>query len=368
MLLGIGAFAQTTAKLSLDEISQVIQTFDQLSPEDQALWLGEKWEQVSDVRWLPILQKLATRELMFRQGSRPDLDPMVAAMKLAFKRWYELDPQTAREAILREIASPYPRFGKDALGILPEPTLPVEEHVIAKHLILLGRPAPVAPSAVNKEDYFHRFDAMATQQIYEANLASLLFRYADRDVLSEVLPVFESRLAERNCNAQFNEIAFLLKLNADAADSLMRAVASNRPAGHGGCVLELYSKVGSLASSPVLENFAIQSLNDEDLLVATEALRYLHQYGSAKAEKPIFERLTIWNAKWHNRVSELIPPNAPAYSDEMLELNPNQAERSFGIELVQALLRGPSWHADEARIQQIFSLALEPATSADTVH
>jgi hypothetical protein len=117
-----------------------------------------------------------------------------------------------------------------------------------------------------------------------------------------------------------------------------------------------------------LENFAIQSLNDEDLLVATEALRYLHQYGSAKAEKPIFERLTIWNAKWHNRVSELIPPNAPAYSDEMLELNPNQAERSFGIELVQALLRGPSWHADEARIQQIFSLALEPATSADTVH
>jgi hypothetical protein len=87
--------------------------------------LLEKWTQASDARWLPVLQKLAGRELILRHGSRPDLDPVVAVTKIALKRWYELDPQTGREAILSEIANPLPRFGEDALGILPDRTLVV---------------------------------------------------------------------------------------------------------------------------------------------------------------------------------------------------------------------------------------------------
>jgi len=232
---------------------------------------------------------------------------------------------------------------------------------------LLSAPTPIVPSAANKDRYLHRFDAMAERQIYEANLASLLFRYADRDVLPDVLPVFQNRLAERNCNAQFNEIAFLLKVNAEAADSVMREVVSNRPAGHAGCVLEFYSKIGALVRSPVLERFAIESLNDEDLHVATEALRYLRRYGSAKAERPIFERLTSWNAQWRDRVSELIPVRERAASDATLEFDPNQAERSFGMELAQALLRGHEWHADLVNIRQIFSLALDPSASVDAL-
>ncbi len=79
----IGAFAQTGAKLGFDEISQVIQTFEQLPPEDQELWLDQQWRQVSDARWLPVLQKLAAREPILRQGSRPDLDPVAAVTKIA---------------------------------------------------------------------------------------------------------------------------------------------------------------------------------------------------------------------------------------------------------------------------------------------
>jgi hypothetical protein len=364
---GICAFAQTGERLGFDEISQVIQTFEQLPPEDQRLWLDRKWTQVSDARWLPVLQKLAARELILRQGSRPDLDPGVAVTEIALKRWYELDPQTGREAILREIASPLPRFGEDALGMLPDRTLQVEQHIIAKHFALLSAPAPIVPSGANRYTYLHRFDTMAAHQIYEANLASLLFRYADGDVLPEVLPIFQNRLAEGNCNAQFNEIAFLLKVNADAADLVMREVLSNRPTGHAGCVLEFYSKIGALVRSPILERFAIESLNDDDLFAAADALRYLRRYGSAKAEKPIFERLTSWNAKWRGRVSELIPANEPATFDDQLEFNPNQAERSFGMELARALVRGHEWHADEVGIRQIFSLALDPTASADTL-
>jgi len=123
----------------------------------------------------------------------------------------------------------------------------------------------------------------------------------------------------------------------------------------------------SACQKPILERFAIESLNDEDLHAAADALRYLRRYGSAKAERPIFERLTSWNAKWRGRVSEVIPANEPASSDAMLEFNPNQAERSFGMELVQALVRGHEWHADEIHIREIYSLALDPTASADAL-
>jgi len=362
----ICAGAQTDAKLGFDEISQVIQRVEQLPPQDQKLWLDQKWNEVSGERWLPLLQKLATRPLIVRQGSPPDLNPVVAVTKLALQRWYELDPQTGREAILREIVSPSPRFGADALGILPDASLPVEQHVIAKNLALQGQPASIVPTVANKYRYLHRYDAMAAQQVYETNLASLLFRYADRDVLPEVLPIIQSRLGERNCSAQYSEIAFLLKINAGEADSVMRAVASDRPP-HGGCVLGLYLKIGALVKSPILERFAIESLNDDDLLVATEALRYLRQYGSAKAEKPIFDRLISWNAKWRGRVSELTPAHASANPDNTMETmgsDPNMIERSFGLELVQTLVRGSEWRADEARLDQIISLALNPEAIA----
>jgi len=354
--IAICAFAQTDATLAL------IQGFQQLPPEDQKLWLDQKWDQVGSVRWLPLLQKLAARPISVRQGRPPDFDSVVAVTKLALKRVYELDPQAGREGILGEIVSPSPRFGQDILGILPDTTLPVEQYVIAKNFALQGRPAPIVPTVANKYQYLHRFDAMAAQQVYEANLASLLFRYADRGVLPEVLPIIQSRLGERNCSAQYNEIAFLLKINAGEADSVMRAVASDRPP-HAGCVLGLYLKIGALVKSPVLERFAIESLNDDDLLVATEALRYLRQHGSAKAEKPIFDRLIRWNAKWRGRVSELTPAHESANSDTPMETmgsDPNLIERSFGLELVQTLVRGSEWRADEARLHQIISLALDP--------
>jgi len=44
-------------KFGSDQITQIIQMVEQLSPIDQDLWLGQRWTQVSDQRWLPVLQK-----------------------------------------------------------------------------------------------------------------------------------------------------------------------------------------------------------------------------------------------------------------------------------------------------------------------
>jgi hypothetical protein len=147
VLLGpiIFAAAQTAAlpseqlavvKFRPDQIDQIIQDFEQLPPGPQSIWLDKNWPQVSDLRWLPLLKKLAARPVVFRQGNDPaDFDPVVSITKLALKRWYELDPATGREAILQEITRPAPRFGEDVLGILPDLRLPLEQRVIAQNLL-----------------------------------------------------------------------------------------------------------------------------------------------------------------------------------------------------------------------------------------
>ncbi len=338
-------------KFGPDQIGQILQTFEQLQPIDQGLWLGQRWAQVSDQRWLPLLKRLAARDVNFRRPGNPDLDPNVAMSRLALKRWYELDPQTAREAILQEITSPAPRFGADALGILPDRTLPAEQHVIAPHFASLILPAPPRPDPSDRRPGTTRRAVIIAYQATESHLTSLLFRYADRDVIADVLVALKSRLAERNCAAQDTALAFLMKVGSEETAPLLRLVASNRPPGHTGCVLTVFSRIGGLIASPVLERFAIESLDDGDLRVATEALRYLRDHGSAQAENPIYNRLIRWNAKWRDHVSDL--------SGMPGQANPNRLERSFGVELAQALVLGHGWLADEARIRQLFPLALE---------
>lgn len=344
-------------KLSPDQIGQIIQTFEQLPPMDQEVWLGERWTQVSDPRWVPVFRKLALRGVNFRRPGNPDLYPDVRISKLALKRWYELDPQAARQTILREIESPAPRFGADALGILPDRVLPAEQHTIAAHYVSARPPAPQPPNRYDLRPGTTRQAAYAAYEAAESHLASLLFRYADGDVLPEVLPAIEKRATEGNCSAENYAIAYLLKVDPDEAASALRKVASYRPYGHTSCVQTMYSEIGALIASPVLDRFAIESLNDNDLIVATQALRYLRDHGSARAEQPIFDRLVRWNAKWRGHVSELTGTAGRP--------SPNLLERDFGMELAQTLVRGHGWLADERRIRQILSLTLEPNARMD---
>lgn len=344
-------------KFSSDQISHIIQTFEQLPPGDQDLWLGQRWTQVSDRRWLPVVERLASRDVNLRQPGNPDFDPIVRISKLALKRWYELDPPTGREAILREISSQAPRFGADALGILPDQILPAEQYVIAAHFARLVPPNPMLPSLADRRRAgdagpgTFRQDAIAEYEATESHLASLLFRYADRDVIPQVLPAVKNRLAERSCDAQLNVLAFLLKVGPDEAGSLIRAIAPDRPAGRSGCLVTMYQRIGSLIATPVFERFAIESIGD-DSTAAFEALRYLRDHGSAHAEQPIFDRFIRWNAKWRDRASGL--------GGSAGQPNANLGPGSFGMELAQALVLGHGWLADEARICQLLSLTLEP--------
>ncbi len=54
-------------KFSPGQIQQIVQIFEQLPPSIQNIWLGQRWSQVSDLLWLPVLQRLSSREVNFQQ-------------------------------------------------------------------------------------------------------------------------------------------------------------------------------------------------------------------------------------------------------------------------------------------------------------
>jgi hypothetical protein len=218
-----------------------------------------------------------------------------------------------------------------------------------------------------------RYYTVAGQAAAEKYLASLLFRYAGPDVVSEILPTVQDRSAHPNCEAQDYVLAFLLKVDPDQASPLFRTAVANRPPGHTPCVSMMYSHIGHFFASPILEHFAIEALEDDDLPIATDALIYLRDHGSAQAEQPIFDHLVSRNAKWRDHVSELL--GSPVQFDDgddlsMARAQRNRIERSreeitFGYTLAQALAQGHGWLAGEARIRQLLALTLEPSAKGD---
>jgi len=118
---------------------------------------------VKDPKWLPVLRALALKYEDF-----PELREMHAYESLqlsaaALTRWYELDPEWARGA------------------------------VIAEHLL----------AADNYE--------------IEGNLASLLFRYADGAVLPDVLKEFKKKEGNWAGDTLFQLLAYLLKVDPQTA-------------------------------------------------------------------------------------------------------------------------------------------------------
>ena len=79
-------------------------------------------KEVKDPKRLPVLHALALQYEDF-----PELREMHAYESLqlsaaALTRWYEVDPEGARGAVIAEITRPKPRYNATTLGLLPDET------------------------------------------------------------------------------------------------------------------------------------------------------------------------------------------------------------------------------------------------------
>jgi hypothetical protein len=307
-------------------IPQLIGLFSALAVEKQTAWLQYRWQEVNDPRWLPVLRALAVHYEDF-----PELRTVPAYQSLqlsaaALTRWYELDPSEARDAVMREITRPKPRYNATVLGVLPDQTLPDVERAIAEHFL-----------------------ATDNYEI-EGNLASLLFRYADRAVLPGVLEKVERQLGQWACEPQDQALAYVLKVDPEVAKPLIERAIAARGASSSGCRHMLLTDIGALLYSPVLEELALSSLSDPDPQVAGNAAGFLGQYGSAACERVLWDRYEAWSREWSGRAEELRFVAARA--------NPHVWDANLGQSLARALASGTNWLAAESKLRRIEALGI----------
>src|SRR5580692_3576267 len=255
-------------------IPRLIATFNSLPVSQQASWLQYRWDGIKDSQWLPLLRTIAVRYEDYPDPHEMSAYESLSLSGAALARWYEIDPDAARDAVIKEITRPKPRYGADVLGLLPEKTLPQVEDQLAQHLLAT-------------DDYE-----------VEGKIASLLFRYADSGAWLQVAGKVTENVGTWACEPQDTMLAYALRVDPETARPLLeRAIAARGPQDNA-CRHMLFTDVGALQQDPILEELAIKSLTDPDPEVAQAAACYLGIHGSAAAEQPLWERYQAWSSQW----------------------------------------------------------------------
>ena len=319
---------KTAAETRKELVPELIKVFISLKVEQQAGWLEYRWDAVKDPAWLPLLRRLALQYTDFPELRLMDAFQSLELTGAALRRWYELDPEGARDAVIKEIVRPKPRYSASVLGLLPDKSLPDAEHVIAQHFL-----------------------ATDNYEI-EGNLASLLFRYADRDAMPEVLGKATEKVGTWACEPQDKALAYLLRVDPEIAEPLIEKAIAARGPQNNACRHMLFIEIGALQADPVLERLAIKSLADPDPEVVSNAVSYLGSYGSAGAEQPLWQRYEEWSREWAGRDKEL----RYVYGAE----NPNVWQKGVGENLARALATGVGWLSDETKLGRIKRLGVGP--------
>lgn len=319
---------KTAAETRKELVPELIKVFTSLKVDQQAGWFEYRWDAVKDPAWLPLLRSLALQYTDFPELRVMDAYQSLELSGAALRRWYELDPESARDAVIKEIVRPKPRYSASVLGLLPDKTLPEVEHVIAQHFL-----------------------ATDNYEI-EGNLASLLFRYADSDVMPEVLGKATEKVGTWACEPQDKTLAYLLRVDPEIAEPLIEKAIMARGPQNNACRHMLLGEIGALQAHPALERLAVKSLSDPDPEVVSNAAGYLGSYGSPSAEQPLWQRYEEWSRAWAGRDKEL----RFVYGAE----NPNVWQKGLGENLARALATGVAWLSDETKIRRIKELGVGP--------
>jgi hypothetical protein len=314
-------------------IPRLIAAFNSLSVGQQASWLQDRWNAIKDSQWLPTLRVIALRYKDYADPHEMNAYQSLLLSGSALARWYELDPDGARDAVIYEITRPKPRYGAAFLGFLPDKTLPEVEDQLAQHFLA-------------SDDYE-----------VEGKIASLVFRYAESDAWPEVAGKVTEKVGIWACDPQDKMLAYALRIDPQTARPLLeRAIAARGPQDNA-CRHTLFTDIGELETDPLLEELAIKSLTDPDPEVAQGAALYLGNHGSANAEQPLWERYEAWSTQWKGREQELRSSYAAP--------SPNAEQEGVGERLAEALASGQGWLSGEGKLRRIVELGVGQNISQD---
>jgi len=297
-------------------------SFLDLPEERQTMELLWDWDTLRSGTILPALQVLAKLPLNNPGSNLSTTYSRRDVKSAALKRWYELDPEGAKQEILRQIGSAKPSLTAQALSFLPMEALPQFESTWAQALL-------------NSSDYQE-----------ETVFASLLVRFGTGAVLPQVKSKLDARVGKWACASQAAALAYVVKFDSEAARPLLKRAIEARGEGMTACNHSLFQDVVAQTFSPVLTEAALGTLEDSDQEVTNDALIYLTNYGDKATEQPIWDRYVRWTTKWTGKGEALEHREAGS-------LVGNWQEVGLGENLGRALIANQGWLADGNLISRV---------------
>jgi hypothetical protein len=277
-----------------DVIRMAAANFDRLSEETQAALLDSDWDHFRSPLMLPVVR---------RKAELGDGHALV--------RWLELDPDAATAFMRQEVVRPEPRFSSLYLRLSDASVPENEQQQIATNFVALSAP----------------------EELIRA--ATILHRYATRNVLPTVLPFIDQHLSQWPCTIQIPVLAYLLKVSPSDAQPRVEQLLDKKfppiycPRG------EFLPSIGYVEPSPVLDTLAAKQLEDGTPLAA-DAAEYLKRYGSAAMKPVVWEQLSRWHKKYMDSGAELRMGSQKNTQDDWQLYN-------LESRLVQAFVNAQGW-------------------------
>jgi hypothetical protein len=305
-------------KINLGGILKVV--LSDLPVEKQVSTLERDWDLIKSPSMLPTLQQLAKKPLK-DPGSNVSTTYTTRELKsIALERWYQLDPDGARQEAIRQIGSAQPSMTAESLDFLEIETLPQFEGIWAEAFMA------------------------ATDYQTESVFASLLAHYGTGTAIATVRQKAEAQIGEWACAPQGAALGYLAKFDPASARPLMERAVQERGPGKSACNHSIFQDIAHYSHDPMIGEVAIRALDDDDPEVTMDALTYLMSYGEASDEESISHRYTRWSEQWRGRADELDSRKAGSLAG-------NWQEIGLGENLARALIANQGWLASEKLIQ-----------------
>jgi len=297
------------------QLRQVLfSSWDSLPSRRKNELIQYRWDEIGGPELLPILRSIVAGA---PNGSHDMEKPDRAS---ALRRIYDIAPGDGRELILREIANPQGDIGIDVLGLLPDRELPE-----------IGPPLIAKMRVGNAGDLDFQ----------------LMERYGSVLELPEMRAIYDRHRGEWACIPQTALLRYFLRVDSDYGISAVHEALGLRQ--KTGCYKFQFTALDDYFHRPKLEQLAITKLNDPSADVVRDAAQALSRYGSAKAEAPLWVRLTTFHDQWKDRQDELhYRPGVKA--DLLAEIGLEQA-------LVQAITNGQEWFITEESVNKLKAMA-----------
>jgi hypothetical protein len=294
-------------------------SFMDLPPDDQLRELQYNWDLLRTQPMLPTLQALL---------KSPPAKPIVNGGNfssprelhaIVLQRWLELDPEGAQRALLAQLGTEDPVLTETAIASLPGETLPQFEHLWAH--------------------------AFLSSNSYEQQkvLAALLVRFGTGSAIPQIKADIDANMEGMACLTQAAALAYIVKFDPDGARGLLHRGLTPPHPEKTGCHQSLFQEVSAYVHTPILNELALETIDNPDPNMAYDAAMYLIAFATEAAKKPLLDRYLQWSEVWAGKAEQLDSPGSDA----------GYREQNLGQALAEAVISNQGWLADPALVAEV---------------